>query len=304
MKSDKPLISIALSTYNGEAFLKEQMDSLITQTYRPLEIVVIDDCSTDNTGLILQRYQSCYPEMIRVEYNDMNRGCNKSFQRALELCSGELIAISDQDDIWLPEKIKTLYSLLGDSSLIYSNSMLIDEKGNDLNTNKFKMLYPVKCDPRCFSLKSFVAGHSVLFRRCLLEFTLPFPNYGYYDWWLSIVAANNGKIRSTNLCLTKHRVHDSNLSRKLVFSKEKAYNSMSRWIEEVLKIKELRYRSFFERLYKILNSKSRLRDWKLILFQLRYNRVIFFNKSGFVSRINAARKITLFFIPKSCGNNE
>lgn len=295
--NNNPLISIALSTYNGEKFLREQLNSLLSQTYRPVEIVIVDDCSTDNTCSIIESYLIEYPTKIKFFKNSINIGYNKSFEKAFSLCVGDFIAISDQDDIWLPEKIEVLYDLLGADNLIYSNSTIIDEEGEVLLERKFKKLYSPINDPRIFSLKSFVSGHAVLFKRSMLRYIIPIPDYGYYDWWMSIIVANFGGIRCTDMCLTKHRIHKKNVSKKCDFSKEEGYLSLSRWMNEILKIEDLKYRSFFKQLHRIASSKSILKDLCFVLFQLKYSRVIFFNKKNVLSRLNAARKINLFVMP-------
>src|SRR4051812_38033424 len=100
-----PLISIALCTYNGERFVESQLLSLIKQTYLNLEIIIVDDCSTDNTLNIIAGY-AAKDNRIKYWKNDLNLGFNQNFQKALSLTSGEFIAISDQDDIWHETKIE------------------------------------------------------------------------------------------------------------------------------------------------------------------------------------------------------
>src|ERR1700753_2011765 len=101
---DNPLVSIALCTYNGAVYLKEQLDSLIAQTYPNIEIVVVDDRSADDTWQLLTGYANTYPQ-FKIHQNAQNLGFVKNFEHAASLCSGELIALCDQDDIWHPEKI-------------------------------------------------------------------------------------------------------------------------------------------------------------------------------------------------------
>lgn len=89
-----PLISVAMATYNGSRFLKEQLDSLLSQTYPNIEIIVVDDCSTDNTVEILKEYELKYNN-IHICENEINLGVNQTFGKALKLTKGELIAICD-----------------------------------------------------------------------------------------------------------------------------------------------------------------------------------------------------------------
>ena len=99
-----PLVSIALCTYNGEVFLQEQLNSLLNQTYTTIEIIAVDDASTDSTRSILEKKAST-DSRLKVFINEKNIGYNKNFEKAISLCSGDFIAISDQDDIWEAEKI-------------------------------------------------------------------------------------------------------------------------------------------------------------------------------------------------------
>src|SRR5688500_10348209 len=94
-----PLVSIALCVYNGEKFLREQLDSLVNQSYPNIEIIASDDRSTDASLLILQEYADRYP-YFKFGQNEQNLGYVKNFEKVISLCSGDLIALSDQDDIW------------------------------------------------------------------------------------------------------------------------------------------------------------------------------------------------------------
>ena len=99
---EKKTVSVVMCTYNGEKYLREQMDSILAQTYPIHEIIVCDDCSTDGTMNILQEYATKFP-FIKVHRNTRNKGCNQNFHDILV----DYIAISDQDDIWFPKKIGT-----------------------------------------------------------------------------------------------------------------------------------------------------------------------------------------------------
>jgi len=103
----KATISIALTTHNGERFLREQLDSIYSQTLLPDEVIACDDASTDGTVAILEEYQRQYG--LKFYVNKVGVGCNRNFIQAFSLCHGDYICICDQDDIWLPNKIETVY---------------------------------------------------------------------------------------------------------------------------------------------------------------------------------------------------
>src|ERR1035437_7615564 len=103
-------ISVAMATYNGEAFLKEQLESIYSQTVQPFEVIVIDDGSRDSTICILEKYQK--QRGLKYFVNTENKGVNYSFSRAISACVGEYIALSDQDDVWNDTKLETLLAVI------------------------------------------------------------------------------------------------------------------------------------------------------------------------------------------------
>lgn len=101
----KLTVSVAMATYNGARFIKEQLDSFAQQTLFPAELVACDDGSTDSTYEILQKFAKKAPFPVRIYENEERLGCVENFLHALDLCTGDLVALSDQDDVWLPDKL-------------------------------------------------------------------------------------------------------------------------------------------------------------------------------------------------------
>lgn len=209
-----PLVSIALCTYNGEQYLKEQVDSLIAQSYQNLEIIIIDDCSTDNTVSIIEDYQKEHP-YIYLSVNNENIGFNKNFQQALDKCTGEFIAIADQDDIWELNKISIMVENIGNNYLLYHNSNYIDDKGSlsGLSIRSHHRFVAGNCAINLLYYNC-VAGHTCLINKDLLEITPPFPKDFYYDWWFAYTAASIGSINFLNESLVKHRKHNTSTTSK------------------------------------------------------------------------------------------
>lgn len=108
-----------MTTYNGVKYLREQIESILSQTYKDFELIICDDCSKDSTVSILKKYQN---KDSRVKYfiNESNLGFKKNFEKAISLCSGEYVAFSDQDDIWLPEKLEESITHIGNNNLLCS----------------------------------------------------------------------------------------------------------------------------------------------------------------------------------------
>jgi glycosyltransferase involved in cell wall biosynthesis len=206
------LVSIALCTFNGAKFLKEQLDSLVNQSYPDLEIIAVDDASQDHTFSILKEYASKYP-MMRVYRNEKNLGFQNNFEKALKLCKGDFIAISDQDDIWNLNKIQWMYEKIRGNLLIYHDSEMIDTFGNSLNmkiSEKINFIRGNNC--QAFFLMNCVSGHSVFFKKQLLNYAFPFPKKGIYDHWLALVATHYGYIDYIDKCLVKYRQHGRNVT--------------------------------------------------------------------------------------------
>lgn len=132
-------ISVALCTYNGEKFIRQQLDSIVHQVLPVSEIIVSDDCSTDNTMAIVKEFADRFTSISWIIScnSDLRLGVLRNFERALLLCTGDIIFLSDQDDIWLPNKTEQIVSTFNNNNktqLIFSDALLIDECGNILSS--------------------------------------------------------------------------------------------------------------------------------------------------------------------------
>jgi glycosyltransferase involved in cell wall biosynthesis len=206
------LVSIALCTYNGAKYLREQLDSLLAQTHTNLEIVAVDDCSTDATWSILKEYEQ-RDSRVRPVANPCNLGFRRNFERAISLCRGEFVAPCDQDDVWLPEKISSLLRAIGAHPLAYCDSALIDEQGFPLGVSMSDIVAMISTDdPAVFAAGNCVSGHAMLFRRELIARALPVPDCFFHDWWLAAVAASCGGIVYCPTALVRYRYHGSNVT--------------------------------------------------------------------------------------------
>ncbi|MBS1528102.1 MAG: glycosyltransferase family 2 protein [Bacteroidetes bacterium] len=223
---DLPLVSIALCTYNGSAHLAEQLDTLINQTYPNIEIVAVDDCSTDRTFIILQEYTARYPH-IRLYRNETNLGFTANYEKALRLCTGEFVALCDQDDIWDVHKIELQVHAIKSNMLIYHDSEFIHEDGTAINRkmSDIRTFYRGG-SPEPFLFDNCVSGHAILMKKELIEAALPFDRRFFHDWWLAYVAANLGTIDFLPECLVKYRQHDKSETNILKRERENDPNSL------------------------------------------------------------------------------
>lgn len=216
-----PLVSIAMCTYNGAAYVREQINSIINQTYRNLEIVIVDDLSSDNTLQILKEYQQ-KDSRIKVYHTEKNIGYNKNFEYAFSLTKADYIAISDQDDIWDLAKIETMMNNWPTGSLfIYSLSGSF--YNDDFKSRKpaSPVYYSDINDIHSLVFNSPVHGHACMFKKELLNHCTPFPADIFYDWWISMHAVVIGIVGCLPYTLTWHRVHKKNSSRNLTSIEDK-----------------------------------------------------------------------------------
>lgn len=201
-----------MSTYNGALYVAEQVESILQQTYTALEIIIADDASTDNTYEILRSFAE-KDNRIVLYRNEKNLGYNISFSQASAKTTGAFIAISDQDDVWELDKIEKQIQKIKedkDTVLVHCISVRFEEKAKPHLRSIKKMNFFRGNDIKSFYLANYVLGHAMLFKRLLLEVSLPFPPNVYYDWWLAVYACVIGKIDFVNEILVWHRMHQTN----------------------------------------------------------------------------------------------
>lgn len=276
------LISVVLCTYNGIRFIEDQLVSIQKQTYKSLEIIIVDDASTDGTFQWLEK-QAPKDERIKLYSNESNQGFNFNFNKACTYAVGEFIAIADQDDIWELDKIEILFNAINkaeDIKLVHCISARFEEEGRPhLQSHKIINHFNGN-DGRQFFLANMISGHNMLIRKELLDVALPFPKDGYYDWWLVLHACCLGRIEAVEKILVWHRVHDSNATGaakpEVLFYKFTQTN-----LPLLLSIKHMpeNYKKFGKRLldfYKEFPEKKF--SYKLFFFLLRNAKIIFAHK--------------------------
>ncbi len=180
-------LSIAMATYNGAKYLQEQLDSFLYQTRKPDELVVCDDGSTDATLEILEAFRQQAPFVVHVYRNESNLGYIKNFEKALSLCTGDIIFLSDQDDVWLGKKIEEVENgFLSNPNVmaIINDQYVTDSK---LGCSAYTSLGNIKSAG--VSESWFVAGCCTSIRRSLLSIILPIPENAHgHDAWINKLA--------------------------------------------------------------------------------------------------------------------
>jgi len=291
---EKALVSVVLCSYNGAKFLAEQIDSVLQQSYRPLELIISDDASVDGTREVLKQYEG--NPAVHIFYQQKNLGLTKNFASAAMHAKGDFIAFSDQDDIWLPAKIEKLVEGISNSNLIYSNSLLVDEGGKSMNKklSDLKKMYSGD-DSRGYILYSCVWGHGMLITRRLLEKSLPMPEDVHHDIWITYQAFLNGGIKYLDEVLTHYRQHTHSTSQTLPKRDRKStkesryanYKKKLQWIKLMQEHERPEYQPFYRRLVKLYEAKaSKSYVFPLVPFMLRYRRKFFMlSTKGFADNI-------------------
>jgi len=216
-------ISVAMTTYNGEGFLARQLNSMLSQSRQIDELVVCDDVSTDGTIGVLNDFSIKAPFPVIIVQNQKNLGCIKNFEKSMGLCSGDIIVLCDQDDVWLPDKIKTLESIFNGTDncgMAFTNAQVIDESGQQLSfllwesvgfTKKMQKLTKRGKGYQVFSGTNYVTGATAAVTKAFYESTVPFPETeGFlHDLWLATVAAIQNKLYFSEESTIQYRKHMS-----------------------------------------------------------------------------------------------
>lgn len=214
----QPLISIAMTTYNGEKYLREQLDSILNQTYSNFELIISDDCSKDLTWQILEDYAK-RDARIKIYKNEHNIGFKKNFEKAISLCNAEYIALSDQDDIWLENHLEILYKNINEKSMSAGNTMILEdgEIVPDASYSKRHEFYKLGSNSDLFTFIMFFhspcQGASSLYHKDLLKKALPIPDgVLYHDAWFSACACCMNGVGYTFEPISIYRLHGKNAS--------------------------------------------------------------------------------------------
>lgn len=213
-------ISIALCTCNGERFLGEQLASLASQSYLPSELVVCDDASDDGTYKLLEDFARRAAFPVRLYRKQKRLGINQNFEQAIRLCTGSVIALCDQDDVWFPEKLARYAEFFAsDVGWAFCDAQVMDATLLPLGYTLWEGTAFTEGQRQLARnglffevlLKHYVvAGATMAFRSELRDQLLPIPLEWHYDAWLAAVLAATKKSTMVEACMQHYRQHDSN----------------------------------------------------------------------------------------------
>ncbi len=255
-------VAIVMTTYNGEKYIGEQIESILASSYQDFELFIHDDGSKDNTISILRGYEAQYPTKLHVFQNEENLGLTLNFLSAFSITTMDYVMFCDQDDVWKSNKIaltlkrmRHMEAQIGKSSplAVFTDAVIVDQNLNVLKNSFFcsNHLNPRKTDLPHILMENKLIGCTVMvnaaLRKVLQSSRLPMKAR-YHDWWIALIAASMGKIGYVNERTLLYRQHSNNVvggadflsyfkNRIALLHKQKeAVRSLSRQAEEFLSI--------------------------------------------------------------------
>lgn len=231
------MISVCIATFNGEKYIKRQLSSILSQLSAGDEVILADDSSTDNTLDVVRSFKDS-----RIHIID---GPNKhspiwNFERALSKASGDYIYLADQDDEWLPNKIKVTQQYLQNYDCIVSDNVCINSDGTIITSSFYKLNKTKSGKYYNLLIKNGYLGCCMAFKRKVLEASLPFPsNIPMHDIWIGNVAAFKYNVKFIPEKLIRFCRHGDNVSTTASKSGYRIWNRlMFRWtiLSDLLKL--------------------------------------------------------------------
>lgn len=218
-----PRISVCMASYNGSLHIEEQVRSILSELGPRDELIIVDDCSTDQTVELISEVSDARIRLISLP---SNRGYVKTFERALEEARGDYVFLSDQDDIWIPGRVELMIRSMGEHSLVVSNCKHIEG-----TAGRFQEIRLRARDSR-HTVRNALGilvgyrlhwGCAMALRRTLLEQVLPFPRYmtESHDQWIAMVGIANRSVQYLEADTILHRLHGENLTPKGIRSLRK-----------------------------------------------------------------------------------
>lgn len=208
-------ISVAMCTYNGEKFINEQIDSILIQLSREDELIISDDGSTDNTINIIKEY-SQKDKRIRFRKNELKPGVVNNFQNAINHCKNEIIFFSDQDDIWLNnkvKKVKMVFRTNPEIDVVLSDLEVFDSSTGNVIAESFMQKNNSKRGFVNNVLKNSYIGCAMAVRKSYLNKITPFPkNIPMHDWWIGLNSELDNKTYIIYEPLIRYRRHENNVT--------------------------------------------------------------------------------------------
>lgn len=216
-------IGVAMITFNGLKYLPQQLESIATQTHPVDHIVISDDRSTDGTWEFLELWAKQSAIRVTLIRNESQLGLSRNFEQSIAAVEADIIFTSDQDDVWVPERVALLTQVFEQHPavlLVHTDATLVDAAGRNMGKNLLSELELSHSerkaihDGNAFSVycrRNVVTGATVAIRSTLLKMALPFPTNHFHDAWMALLAAAAGEVRLLDVATIDYRQHGNNL---------------------------------------------------------------------------------------------
>ncbi len=300
-------VAIVMTTYNGENYVGEQINSILTSSFQDFELFIYDDCSKDNTMTILKEFEGHYPNKVHAFQNEMNLGVTLNFLQALCRTTSEYIMFCDQDDFWKSNKIavtlkrmRHMEAQIGKTTplAVFTDATVTDK---DLNVTKNSFfcsnhLSPKKTDIAHILMENKLIGCTVMvnssLRKVLQSRRLPM-HARYHDWWIALIASSFGKIGYVNESTLLYRQHGGNVvggsgfisylkNRVASLSMQKqALFALQRQADEFVSIYEELLTEENRDIIQTFSTLSQMNFWKKRRLILQYG----YLKTGFIRNV-------------------
>lgn len=244
-------VDILMATYNGEKYLREQIDSILNQTFKEFNLIICDDCSKDSTWEILEEYQK-KDNRIKIIKNENNLGYNKNFEKLLNYVEADYFMLSDQDDFWLENKVEESYKKITSEglNLVCSDLEVVDENLKTIYPSMWEFWpdYNIKNkikkskDYRSCLMTNCITGCTTIVNSKLIPKLIPLPGDPIiHDWWIGLVAGADKNIGYIEKPLIKYRQHGNNqigyVTTKMIYKFSSALRK--HWINNHIQILEV-----------------------------------------------------------------
>jgi glycosyltransferase involved in cell wall biosynthesis len=271
-------LSIAMCTYNGGSSLREQLTSVLTQGRLPDELVICDDGSTDCTVEIVREFQAAAPFEVQLIVNDKKLGSTKNFEKCIQLCKGDIIVLSDQDDSWQPDRLRLseeVFLARPDAGAVFSDALIVDDNLEPMGYNLCETAhFGNRLKQKVAAGKSFeallahnvVTGATMAFRVEFRPLVIPIPAIWVHDGWIAILISAVANVIYIDKPLVKYRQHSTQQlgarKRSIAIHMASAWANDNR---EAYKTFPQQYRFVRDRLEQVV--KTGLPAWEMTLLE-------------------------------------
>lgn len=245
-------LSVAICTFNGAEYLPQQLESFAAQVRQPDEMVIFDDCSTDNTVQLIKYFSKNVTFPVELHINDQNLGSTKNFEKAIGSCKGDIIVLSDQDDVWHPCKLELLeevFKKFPNAGMVFSDAAVVDKDLNELGYRlwdasgfgaKQQRLMGRGQYLQVLLRRTTVTGATMAFRSTFRDLILPIPFNFVHDEWISLLLGAVSELRFVPQPLILYRQHGNNQ----IGGSKKGFGCQ---LEEASHYRSAAYREYFDK---------------------------------------------------------